>query len=280
MLKFLLVVLILTTGLFEQGYGPDPIHDGEAADLTTIDADSLNFNGKIVGYKDANNDGHLKVFGRNSTAVDVYNDGTYSYFDSPSDHVFINPGVGFSSYVNSNFYPWTDGSKDLGTESKQWKRVWVAELSYLAGGILIGSNTIDADSSQWLDDATHGSGSTTMWIGNETIMTSSTWNWGVMDTVITGDLVGYKVPFAITITSVSAYTDANTTTFNLEERAAATPNVAGTDVFDSDMVAVAASLDSTSFTNAGFAANTWICPTISATGDVARFGITVTYIKQ
>jgi len=107
-----------------------------------------------------------------------------------------------------------------------------------------------------------------------------TWNWGVMDTVITGDLVGWKVPYAITVVKVSAYTDANTTTFNLEERAAATPNVAGTDMFGSDMIAVSTALDSTSFTNAGFAKDTWMCPTISATGDVARFGVTVRYIKQ
>jgi len=107
-----------------------------------------------------------------------------------------------------------------------------------------------------------------------------TWNWGVMDTVVTGDLPGWKVPFGITVISVSAYTDANTTTFNLEERAAATPNVAGTDLFASDMVAVSTALDSTSFTNPGFANNTWMVPAISATGDVSIFGVTVEYIKQ
>lgn len=106
------------------------------------------------------------------------------------------------------------------------------------------------------------------------------YSWGIMDTVITGDLIGYKVESNITIVKVSAYTDANTVTFNLEERVATTPNTAGTDAMASDLVADTDQQEQTSFSNANFAKNTWICPTISATGDVARFGVTVWYIKQ
>ncbi len=107
-----------------------------------------------------------------------------------------------------------------------------------------------------------------------------TYNWGVMDTVLTGALPGWKVPFAITIIEIASYTDANTTTFNIEERAEATPNTAGTDALAADQVGDTNQQEATSFSNAGFAANTWMTPVISATGDVAIFSISVRYIKQ
>lgn len=104
--------------------------------------------------------------------------------------------------------------------------------------------------------------------------------WGVMDTVITGSLSGWKVPYDITIIEVSAYTDANTTTFNLEERGETTPNTAGTDVMGSDLVADTDQQETTTFSNANIAKDAWLVPTISATGDVANFTISVRYIKQ
>jgi len=110
-----------------------------------------------------------------------------------------------------------------------------------------------------------------------------TYNWGIVDTVIVGDLPGWKVPFNIIVIKVSAYTDANTTSFNIQERAAATPNTAGDSLFVLSMVASTTGLDSTSFTGSGganFAADTWIVPKITATGDVAIFSISVRYIKQ
>ena len=112
------------------------------------------------------------------------------------------------------------------------------------------------------------------------VIDTLTWNWGIIDTVITGALPGWKVPYAITIIDVSAYTDANTTTFNLEERAQTTPNTAGTDAMASDLVADTNEQVQTSFSNADFAKGTRMTPVISATGDVSIFGITARYIKQ
>jgi hypothetical protein len=115
---------------------------------------------------------------------------------------------------------------------------------------------------------------------SEIVADTLTYNWGILDTVITGTLPGWKIPFDITIIEISAYTDANTVTFNLEERAETAPNTAGTDAMSSDLVADNDQQEQTSFSNAGFAKDTWAVPTISATGDVAIFSITVRYIKQ
>lgn len=104
--------------------------------------------------------------------------------------------------------------------------------------------------------------------------------WGIMDTVTTGILPGWKVPFDITIVDISSFTDANTTTFNIEERALATPNSAGTDAMASDQVADNDNQVTTSFSNAVFSKDTWAVPTISATGDVAIFSISVRYVKN
>lgn len=107
------------------------------------------------------------------------------------------------------------------------------------------------------------------------------YSWGIMDTVTTGDLPGWKVPTDITILEVSGYTDANTTTFNIEERAEATPNTAGTDVMTSDMAADVNQQEAVAvdFTNATIAKDSWLVPTISATGDVALFSVTIRYVK-
>lgn len=104
-------------------------------------------------------------------------------------------------------------------------------------------------------------------------------SWGVLDTTYTGSLSGWKVPNDITITEISAYTDANTVTFNIEERAETTPNTAGTDVIGSDLVADTNQEETSTFTNATIAKNSWLVPTISATGDVSIFTISVRYIK-
>lgn len=102
---------------------------------------------------------------------------------------------------------------------------------------------------------------------------------GVIDTVITGSLAGWKVPYDITIIEVAAYTDANTTTFNLEERGEATPNTSGTNVMTSSLVADNDQQETTTFTNASIAKDAWLVPVISATGDVAIFSVTIRYVK-
>lgn len=132
------------------------------------------------------------------------------------------------------------------------------------------SDTSTSIAMQWELDGKQNKGTDTL-----------SYSWGIMDTVTTGDLPGWKVPTDITIIEVAGYTDANTTTFNLEERAEATPNTAGTDVMTSDMAAdvnqqEAVAID---FANAAIAKDSWLVPTISATGDVAIFSITVRYVK-
>ena len=110
----------------------------------------------------------------------------------------------------------------------------------------------------------------------------TTWDWGVMDSIVVGDLVGYKVPYDITITKVSTYCDVGTVTFNIEERAAATPNTTGTDVFAAEFIAPTTGLDSTSFTNADLDEGDWINIDISARGGgvLNRFGVTVAYKRR
>lgn len=103
--------------------------------------------------------------------------------------------------------------------------------------------------------------------------------WGVMDTTTVGALPGWKVPFNITIIELSAYTDANTCTFNIEERAETTPNTAGTDIMGSELVADNDQQETATFSNAAIDKNDWLVPTISATGDVSIFSITVRYVK-
>lgn len=111
-------------------------------------------------------------------------------------------------------------------------------------------------------------------------LVTRTFTWAVMDTIKTGGetLPGWKVPANITITKISAYTNANTVTFNVEERAATTPNTAGTDVLTSDLIADSDQQESTTFSNAGIAVNTWLVPSVtSASGAIALFSVTVTY---
>lgn len=115
---------------------------------------------------------------------------------------------------------------------------------------------------------------------NASVHDTLCFTWGLMDTVTTGDLPGWKVPYDITIIEIASFTDANTTTFNIEERAEATPNTAGTDAMSADQVADNNQQETISFSNAGFARNTWMVPNVSATGDVALLSITVRYIKD
>jgi hypothetical protein len=128
------------------------------------------------------------------------------------------------------------------------------------------------------------SGSGASWSLDLTIPTvpedTLTWVYGEKDTVLVQDGIGWKVPYDITIIEVASYTDANTVTFNLEERAEATPNTAGTDVMTSDLVADNNQQETGTFTNASIAKDAWLTPVVSATGDVAVWGVTVRYVKD
>lgn len=110
-------------------------------------------------------------------------------------------------------------------------------------------------------------------------ITTLTQSWTITRDIVDGGetLPGWKVPYNITITEIAAYTDANTVTFNIEERGETTPNTAGTDAMASDLVADSDQQKTTSFSNANFAANTWMVPVVSAAGAVAFFSITVRY---
>lgn len=108
------------------------------------------------------------------------------------------------------------------------------------------------------------------------IMTRS---WSISGAVTQGGetFPGWKVPYNITITEISSYCDANTVTFNIEERAETTPNTAGTDALAADQVADTDQQEATSFSNATFAANTWMVPVVTSAGAVTIFTVTVRY---
>ena len=74
---------------------------------------------------------------------------------------------------------------------------------------------------------------------------------------VTGDTNKIQIEFAsaITITEVVCSTDTGTVTIQLDERARATPNTAGTDVMTSTLVCDNNSQATTTFTNAGIAAD-------------------------
>jgi len=113
----------------------------------------------------------------------------------------------------------------------------------------------------------------------EAELKTGTQTFTVLDTVkTTGERVfSWKVPHAITITEVAAFTDANTVTFQLEERAEATPNTTGTTVMTASLVADTDQQETTSFTNAAQAANTWLTAVVSTAGDVTYFSVTIRY---
>ena len=104
-------------------------------------------------------------------------------------------------------------------------------------------------------------------------------NFTVLDTVKTGGEIvwAWKTPYAITITEIASYTDANTVTFNIEQRAEGTPGTAGTDCMSSDQVADTDQQETTSFADATVPANTWLTCTVSAAGDVGRFCVTIRF---
>lgn len=74
----------------------------------------------------------------------------------------------------------------------------------------------------------------------------------------------FTVSVTATIEKVTFQTDAGTVTFNLEERVGSTPGTAGTDVFSSDHGATATEVQTSTFNNAGLAAESWVYLVCSA----------------
>lgn len=101
----------------------------------------------------------------------------------------------------------------------------------------------------------------------------------IIDTVKAADWFTIDKPaYAITITRISSFTDVGTATFNLEERVETTPNTAGTDVMASDLVADTNQEETTSFSNAAIAAQTWLTCNLSAvSGGCDKFTVVVEY---
>jgi hypothetical protein len=91
---------------------------------------------------------------------------------------------------------------------------------------------------------------------------------------------GPRLKEAQTGTRVDGYVTAATScTFNIEERASATPNTAGTDMLTSDLVATVNGDSSTTFSNAGLAADCWITvaiTTISGTPGTVQITLSTT----
>jgi hypothetical protein len=86
----------------------------------------------------------------------------------------------------------------------------------------------------------------------------------IEDPEATDDYPVMKVPFACTITRITHITDTGTVDWNLEERAEATPDVAGTDVYSADEQSSSTSSTDTSFNNATLAQYTWLTYCASA----------------
>jgi hypothetical protein len=93
--------------------------------------------------------------------------------------------------------------------------------------------------------------------------------WGLIDTVIVEDISGKKVPQNGTIVEVGSYTNGGTVDWNVEIRAAATPNTAGTDVLASDQVADTDQQTTNSISSANITKGQWLVPDISAVGTPA-----------
>lgn len=91
-------------------------------------------------------------------------------------------------------------------------------------------------------------------------------NAGLLDPV-TGDdgAIQWKFATAITITRISCDTDVGTVTIQLDERGETTPNSAGTDVMSSTLVCDTNNQATTSFANAGIAADAPLNVDIDAT---------------
>jgi hypothetical protein len=89
----------------------------------------------------------------------------------------------------------------------------------------------------------------------------------VLETPDTADsgALQYSVNLAGTITRIQCSTDTGTVDINLEERALATPNSAGTDAMAADLQCDSDSATQTSFSNAAFDATDPLALTISAT---------------
>lgn len=79
------------------------------------------------------------------------------------------------------------------------------------------------------------------------------------------NLVQWEFPVAVTISEVSCSTDTGTATIQLDERARATPNTAGTNVMTTALTCDATNEATTSFTNAGIAADVPLNLQITAT---------------
>jgi hypothetical protein len=97
---------------------------------------------------------------------------------------------------------------------------------------------------------------------------------------IAGDtLPGWKVPYAITITEIAGYTNADTVAFNINQRGETTPNTAGTNCMTVSLVADNNQQEQTSsFADATVPINTWLVPVIPSAGPgVALLSITIRY---
>lgn len=105
------------------------------------------------------------------------------------------------------------------------------------------------------------------------------YSFSVIDTVKAADSFGIvKVPSAITITEIAGFTDAGTATFNVEQRAEATPNTVGTDVMTADLVADTDQQENGAFNDATVPIDTWLYFAASAvSGGADKLTVTIRY---
>lgn len=99
----------------------------------------------------------------------------------------------------------------------------------------------------------------------------------VLDTVIAGDIIPlFKIPETMTPVEVAAFTDQGTVTFQLEQRAEATPNSSGSNLLSSSLVADSDQEETTSFALANLTKDYWLVLNASAVSATKPtiFGVT------
>lgn len=104
----------------------------------------------------------------------------------------------------------------------------------------------------------------------------------LIDTVKAADVVPIlKLAKPITVVEIAAHTNTGTATFNIEKRAEATPNTAGTDIMTSDLVADSDQQETTTFSSANASPDQWLVLAMSAVASGAqRLNVTIKYLVR
>ncbi len=218
--------------------------------------------------------------------------------DATLTHTYANSGTNVTVAYSSALFTFSHGLTLSAGNITQ-----AAGTTLFMGGLLDATGDVDMDyGSADIDDhtfLTDGTGTTEIVLpagaidGIEILdgtvtrddveaeIITDTFGWTFEDPVSSDNFSAMKLPFAYTITEIACHTNTGTADINVEERAEATPNTAGTDAMSSELVCDSNQQETASFSNAGFAANTWPTLTVSAVASSpTKITITVRYIKD